>query len=63
MGFAVNFFKGDTNGKEKEIKGTVEQTGFEPSQAALSRNRHVQSRKEAASQDRRRKKEGVQNGT
>jgi hypothetical protein len=59
--------KGGTNGKENKSKekspaGAMEQAGCEPAQTALSRNRHIQNRKEASSQDRRRKKESVQNG-
>jgi hypothetical protein len=68
MGFAVNLFlKGDTNGKEKESKknfeGTVEQTGPQPAQKVVSRNRHVQNRQKDGAQDRRRQKESVQDGT
>jgi hypothetical protein len=55
--------KGDTNGKEKDSKGTMEHTRFEPAQTAVSHYTDVQGRSQSGPQDRRRKKEGVENGT
>ena len=41
----------------------MEQTGPQPAQKVVSRNRHVQNRQKDGAQDRRRQKESVQDGT
>jgi hypothetical protein len=55
--------KGDTNGKEKKSERAMEQARLESSQTAVSHYAHVQSRSQGGPKDRRRKKEGVKNGT
>ena len=57
------FVKGDTNGKEKNSKGTVEQRGSQSAQKVVSRYRHFQNRKKDGTKDRRRKEESVKNGS
>jgi hypothetical protein len=57
------FVKGDTNGKKKDSKGALEHARFEPAQTAVSHNADVQNRQKDETQYRRRKKEGVQDGT
>jgi hypothetical protein len=40
----------------------MERARFEPAQTTISRNSNVKSRQKGGTQDRRRKKEGIQNG-
>jgi hypothetical protein len=54
--------KGDTNGKEKNTKRSVEHTGFEHAQTAVSHDADVKGRPKSGAQARRCKKESVPNG-
>ena len=54
--------KGDTNGKEKNTKRSVELTGFECTEAYVSNDADVKGRPKSGAKARRREKESVPNG-
>ena len=55
--------KGDTNGKKKNTERKVEQARFEPAETAVSHYPNVQNRQKDETQDWRRKKEGIKDGS